>query len=160
MRRGRATRRPHARIAGLPKVTAAFVEPMRAKLVSRLPEGLTGRGDGRRSPVGQADRHPTNGNYKTISGGAPSRPLRYGSDPAAANRPGPALGSSSRESVRARVRQEDRPRDERKLQNNFGTGAGEAAEVWRGPGGRAPTGPGGRDAGGGIRRGRVRAGAL
>jgi len=53
--------------------------------------------------------------------------------PAAANRPGPALGSSSRESVRARVRQEDRPRDERKLQNNFGTGAGEAAEVWQRP---------------------------
>src|SRR5438552_3752589 len=89
MRRGRATRRPHARIAGLPKVTAAFVEPMRAKLVSRLPEGLTGRGDGRRSPVSHADRHPTNENYKTISGRVPARPLRRrGIDPAAANRPG------------------------------------------------------------------------
>src|SRR6266516_1603557 len=53
--------------------------------------------------------------------------------PAAANRPGPALGSSSRESVRARVRQEDRPRDEQKLQNNFGTSAVEAAEVWPRP---------------------------
>src|SRR6266581_4291524 len=96
------------------------------------------------NPCGRArDRrlgHATNGNYKTISGGAPSRPLRYGSAPAAANRPGPALGSSSRESVRARARQEARPRDERKLQNNFGTGTVEAAEVWQRPGGGQPIG--------------------
>ena len=85
MRRGHATRRPHARIAGLPKVAAASVEPIRAKLVSRLPEGLTGRGDVRRSPVSQADCHPPNGNYKTISGRAHRGP-RNGvvSTPAAA----------------------------------------------------------------------------
>ena len=38
--------------------------------------GLTGRGDVRRSPVSQADRHPTNGNCKTISRRAPSTPPR------------------------------------------------------------------------------------
>ena len=65
-------------------MAAASVEPIRAKLVSRLPQGVTGRGDGRRSTVSHADRHPTNENYKTISGRVPARPLRRrGIDPAA-----------------------------------------------------------------------------
>ena len=34
------------------------------------------------------------------------------------------------------------PPDERKLQNNFGTGTVEAAEVWQRPGAGQPTGTG------------------
>src|SRR2546422_3779091 len=60
--------------------------------------------------------------------------------PAAANRPGPALRSSVEESAagaegigagRSTVYREPRrpPPDERKLQNNFRAGAGEAAET-------------------------------